>query len=72
MAAAEAVDAMGQEFLAGAGFASNENGGVGIGHLLDLGENLFHGPAAGDNAFMAVLDHNLVAQVNVFLLQLLL
>ena len=61
-AAAAAVDAAGDQLLAGAGLAHHQHVDVGVGHLLDRVEHLAHGRAAADHVVEAVGPLDLAAQ----------
>ena len=66
---AEAVDGVGDEFLAGAAFALDEDGGAGGGDLLDRVEDLVHGGGIADEALQAEVFLDLLLELEVLLLQ---
>ena len=65
------MNLLGNEFLAGAGFAADEDGAIGGGDLFDLLEDLFDGLAAANELPMGVADFDLGAQIIPFGLELL-
>ena len=65
------VDGRSDQFLAGAGFSEQQDGGPGRSHLLRLSQNLIEGPALTNEATMPLLRLDLLSQVHVLLLQLI-
>ena len=63
------MDGAGDEFLAGAGFTSDEDGGIVTRHALDHAEELTHGLAADHGDQVANLDTVLRSMVWIFRLR---
>jgi hypothetical protein len=63
------VDQAGDEFLAGPGFAHQQDGGVGVSHHLRLGQSLAQGPALTDNFFEIVVVADLIFQISLLDIQ---
>ena len=59
------------QFLAGAALASDEHGGVGRRHEIDLAQRLLDSGAAADDAVVIAVDADLLLQIGVFQFQFL-
>ena len=66
---AQPVDGVGDELLAHAGLAEDEDGRAGAGHLLDLTQDVPDRRALPDDPFVAVVDRDLLSEVRVLRLE---
>lgn len=66
-AAAELMDGLGNQFLAGAGFAENQHGAVGLGHLLDRQSHCLHGRTGAGQRAQVALAFERLAQIRHFM-----